>query len=373
MNKEMTDIKTGLDVRLSQKAPIPLDVAFQCQPGELLALTGPSGGGKTTILRAIAGLPLVSAVSGPRVLSGSIRINGIDWMNESISLPAWRRKTGMVFQSYALFPHLSALENIALAVCSDHRAQRKQRARTLMQNFKLEGLEDRRPFQLSGGQQQRVALARALARDPQLLLLDEPFSAVDPPVRARLYAELAALRQRLATPIILVTHDLNEAMMLSDRLCLIADGRILDQGPARQIVAHPSSSQSARLMGFRNIFPVKAQSGSGGQQIVEWAGGKIPLKQKFPSTAETMLICDHRGMTLSAKKAASISDDICRVQVTIDHAYPLGNRWCYVCRLADAPEIEIFAEIEEADAIDHASGSYFTLQIPQSNFQLLPA
>ena len=372
MNKEMTDIKTGLDVRLVQKTPIPLDIEFQCRPGELLALTGPSGGGKTTILRAIAGLPLVSAISGPRVLSGSIRMNGVDWMNESVSLPAWQRKVGMVFQSYALFPHLTALENIALAVCSDHRAQRKSRARTLMQNFKLEGLEDRRPSQLSGGQQQRVALARALARDPQLLLLDEPFSAVDPPVRARLYAELAALRQRLATPIILVTHDLNEAMMLSDRLCLIADGRILDQGPARQIVAHPSSSQSARLMGFRNIFPVKAQSAPG-EQTVEWAGGKIPLKQKFPSTAGSMLICDHRGMTFSTKDTAPVSDDICRVQVTIDHAYPLGSRWCYICRLADAPEIEIFAEIEETDAIDHASGGYFTLQIPQSNFQLLPA
>ena len=372
MNKEMTDIKTGLDVRLVQKAPIPLDVAFQCQPGELLALTGPSGGGKTTILRAIAGLPLVSAISGPRVLSGSIRMNGVDWMNESVSLPAWQRKTGMVFQSYALFPHLSALENIALAVSPDHPEGRKKRARTLMQNFRLEGLEERRPSQLSGGQQQRVALARALARDPQLLLLDEPFSAVDPPVRARLYAELAALRQRLATPIILVTHDLNEAMMLSDRLCLIADGRILDQGPARQIVAHPSSSQSARLMGFRNIFPLKGQ-GRTGEQTVEWAGGKIKMQSKLSSMPKPMLICDHRGMTLSAKKAASISDDICRVQVTIDHAYPLGSHWCYVCRLADAPEVEIFAEIEETDAIDHASGGYFILQIPQSNFQLLPA
>ena len=373
MNKEMTDVKTGLDVHLVQKAPIPLDVAFQCQPGELLALTGPSGGGKTTILRAIAGLPLVSAISGPRVLSGSIRMNGVDWMNESVSLPAWQREVGMVFQSYALFPHLSALENIALAVCSDHRAQRKKRARALMQNFRLEGLENRRPSQLSGGQQQRVALARALARDPQLLLLDEPFSAVDPPVRARLYAELAALRQRLSTPIILVTHDLNEAMMLSDRLCLIADGRILDQGPARQIVAHPSSSESARLMGFRNIFPVKAQTGPGKQQTVEWAGGKVTLKKKFPSTAKTMLICDHRGMTLSAKKTAPVSDESCMVSVTIDHSYPLGNRWCYVCRLADAPEIEIFAEIEATDVVENRSDNCFSLQIPHSSFQLLPA
>ncbi|MEX0758756.1 MAG: ATP-binding cassette domain-containing protein, partial [Tistlia sp.] len=161
----------GLEVELEQAGPIPLAAAFSCAPGEVLALVGPSGSGKSTILRSIAG------TYRPR--GGSIRVGGACWFSagEGIFVPPHRRAVGMVFQSYALFPHMSALGNLVIAMGQRPAPEREARARGLLELVHLAGLEDRRPAELSGGQQQRVAVARALAREPKVLLLDEPFSA----------------------------------------------------------------------------------------------------------------------------------------------------------------------------------------------------
>jgi molybdate transport system ATP-binding protein len=237
----------ALSVELAQGAPIPLAARFECGEGELLALVGPSGSGKTTILRAIAGLI--------RPAAGAVRANGTAWFDSQTFVPPQARRVGLVFQHYALFPHLTASGNVQAALPPTlPREMRASIARELLEFVHLGGLEDRLPRQLSGGQQQRVALARALARDPQVLLLDEPFSAVDQVTRRRLQRELAQIRQRLKIPIVLVTHDLEEAATLADRMVVLHHGRTLQSGPPFDVLARPQTVEIARLVDYRNLF-----------------------------------------------------------------------------------------------------------------------
>ncbi len=230
-------VAEGLGVSLAMARPVPIAVDFTCAPGELVALIGPSGAGKTTILRAIAGLD--------RAAAGRIACRGETWLDSAagIRLPPHRRRVGLVFQSYALFPHLTAIGNVAAAIEGRPRGERLRRAAELLALVHLDGLEHRRPAELSGGQQQRVALARALAREPEALLLDEPFSAVDRRTRRRLREELAELRGRVRAPIILVTHDLDEATALADRLVVIDQGAMLQQGRPADVLAAPASER----------------------------------------------------------------------------------------------------------------------------------
>ena len=240
--------ESGIQVSLQQQQPIPLAVQLECRAGELLALVGPSGSGKTTILRAIAGLY--------QVQNGHIVCQNEVWQNSSrkLFLPVHQRHVGLVFQHYALFPHVTVLENIQLALADIPRAQRKHEALALLKKVHLEGLERRYPKKLSGGQQQRVAVARALARRPKVLLLDEPFSAVDQVTRRKLYRELLALRESLAMPMILVTHDLEESTLLADRIALLHKGEILQTGSPEDVAAHPQTATVARLMDQQNLF-----------------------------------------------------------------------------------------------------------------------
>lgn len=238
---------TTLEVALHNVTPMRLDASFNCAAGELVALVGPSGSGKTSLLRAIAGL-LKS-----RSLHGRIGIGPDVWFDSQrgLDLSPQQRRAGLVFQQYALFPHLSALQNVAIAA-RGRRADRQFAA--LFERLGLGGLEQRRPAQLSGGQQQRVALARALAGEPKVLLLDEPFSAVDAPARQALYHELAALRQSRSTPMVLVTHDLNEARRLADRVVILDAGQTLQAGSPNQVFASPRNARVAELVGIQNHF-----------------------------------------------------------------------------------------------------------------------
>jgi molybdate transport system ATP-binding protein len=233
---------SGLNVRLNQERPIALDVEFSVAPGEILALVGPSGSGKSTTLRAIAGLYAPS--------NGRIFCNGTAWFDPelAVDLPARARRVGMVFQSYALFPHLTAIENVMEALGDLPAGERRERARGLLARVHLDGLEERKPAALSGGQQQRVAVARALARRPNVLLLDEPFSAVDRVTRRKLRRELIELRRELSMPVILVTHDLDDVVRLADRMCVLSGGKILQTGAVEEVMVHPASATVAELL-----------------------------------------------------------------------------------------------------------------------------
>jgi molybdate transport system ATP-binding protein len=261
----------GLSVRLEQAEPIPLAAEFAVAAGELLALVGPSGSGKTTVLRCIAGLH--------RARNGHIRCGDTTWFDseKGADLAPQERSVGFVFQNYALFPHLTAIENIATALGHLPRGARASRASALLERVHLAGLESRRPAELSGGQQQRVAVARALAREPKVLLLDEPFSAVDQVTRRKLQRELAELRRGLAIPMILVTHDLEEAAMLADSLALLHHGRTLQTGTPEEVLTKPKDAVIAALVAARNIFHahVLGHDAERNVTLIDWNGRKL--------------------------------------------------------------------------------------------------
>jgi molybdate transport system ATP-binding protein len=235
-----------LKVRLQRENDFPIKIEFECAPGELHVLVGPSGSGKTTSLRSIAGLSDVT---------GFIQCQDKIWLDSAheIFVPTHQRSVGFLFQNYALFPHLSVLENVCIPLLA--RKQRgREEAQRWLERLRIADLANRYPHEISGGQQQRVALARALARDPQALLLDEPFSAVDAPTRQNLYEALSELRQAVSLPIVLVTHDLNEAIRLGDRITVIDNGKSLQTSTPQHLLDKPRNARVAALVGSPNLF-----------------------------------------------------------------------------------------------------------------------
>ena len=260
----------ALELTVSQALPMPLNGSLRCGPGELLALVGPSGAGKTSLLRILAGLM--------RPERGRVVVGPEVWCDteQGVFVPPQRRHVGLVFQSYALMPHLSAQDNVALSLLHLPAAQRARQARHWLDHVGLSTAQQtRRPAALSGGQQQRVAVARALAREPRLMLLDEPFSAVDQMNRQGLYRLLADLRRELAVPIVLVTHDLNEARMLADHLVVMDAGQVLQQGTPAAIHNAPRNARVADLVGIHNRFEglwLGAADGTPGAGRLRWDG-----------------------------------------------------------------------------------------------------
>lgn len=237
-----------LQASIHQSTPFSISVELDCRGGELLALVGPSGSGKSTVLRMIAGLQ--------KPASGFIRSGPATWFDDATkqNLTPLERHVGFVPQSYGLFPHMTALDNVRSGLGHLPREDQSSQAMAWLGNVHLGGLEHRRPAELSGGQQQRVALARALAREPRILLLDEPFAAVDRATREALHLELAELKSHLSIPVIMVTHDLDEALNLCDRMAILVEGRILQSAPPRELMFRPVSEAVARQIGISNLF-----------------------------------------------------------------------------------------------------------------------
>ncbi len=235
----------ALQVRIAQSAPFALDVTFNAQPGEVTALVGPSGSGKTTTLKAIAGLVMPQR--------GRVAIGGDVWFDsgQNIAVRPDLRRTGFVFQDYALFPHLTARGNVALAMGHVANETRADAAAAVLRRIGIEHLAERSPRDLSGGERQRVGIARALARDPHVLLLDEPFSAVDRPTRERLKSEVRALASTLACPVILVTHDIDEAVALARQLVIIDHGVTIASGTPDELLQAPPSPRAAEIIGVK--------------------------------------------------------------------------------------------------------------------------
>ena len=227
------------------------DVTFSVKEGELMALLGPSGGGKTTVLRMIAGLE--APTEGDIFISGR-RVN---------DLSVQQRNIGFVFQSYALFKTMTVFKNIAfgLKIKKWKRAEVEARITELLKLFDLRGLEKRYPHQLSGGQRQRVAIARALAPNPSVLLLDEPFGAVDAKIRQELREWLVTLHHDLNVTTIFVTHDQEEAMEVANRIVIFSRGRLEQLGTPREVYEQPANEFVARFIGVMNVLEPQVQGG----------------------------------------------------------------------------------------------------------------
>ena len=237
-----------LEVRVVKRLPgFQLDASWEADGG-VAVLFGPSGAGKTLTLQCLAGLERPDA--GRIVVDGRVLFDSARGVDE----PPQARRVGYVFQGYALFPHLSVLENVAFGLRHRPRTERRARAADVLARLGLGGLEQRLPRELSGGQRQRVALGRALAIDPAILLLDEPLSALDAPLRRALRDELRAILSDWRTAAVLVTHDFTEGYRLADRIVVYDGGRVIQAAPRAELLWQPASEQVARIIGVRNLL-----------------------------------------------------------------------------------------------------------------------
>jgi molybdenum ABC transporter ATP-binding protein len=237
------------------------DVSLTVERGETVALVGPSGAGKTTVLRVVAGLLSPAA--------GRVTLDERCWLDTSrgVDLPPEERAVGFVFQEYALFPHLTVERNIAFG------APRHGAAAALLERFGIGHLARAHPRELSGGERQRVALARALAREPDVILLDEPLSALDTHTRDAVRGELRELLSSLDLPAILVTHDFGDAAALADRVGVVVDGQLLQVGPADEVVGRPVDPFVASFTGAIVLRGVASPAANGLTEVVLEAGG----------------------------------------------------------------------------------------------------
>jgi molybdate transport system ATP-binding protein len=258
-----------------------LEVAWTAGDG-VAVLFGPSGSGKSLTLRCLAGLE--------RPDSGHMIVNGRVFFDSArgVNLPPQRRRTGYVFQGYALFPHLSVGQNVAFGLRDRPRAERQRRTAEVLERLGLGGLEHRPPRELSGGQQQRVALGRALAVDPDLLLLDEPLSALDAPLRRQLRDDLERTLGDWRKPAVLVTHDLAEAYQLADRVVVYDHGRVVQASSKTEFLWQPSSAHVARLIGLRNVIQGTVIKAAPDRIQLHWRGQTLeavnsPTRAYLPS------------------------------------------------------------------------------------------
>lgn len=267
-------VLTGVQKRYGRVTAVD-SFNLQVSSGEFISFLGPSGCGKTTTLRMIAGFETPSA--------GQILVNGADITHKRPN----QRQIGMVFQSYALFPNMTAADNIGfgLKVAGRSRTEIKERVAEMLALVKLSELGSRYPYQLSGGQQQRVALARALAVQPQLLLLDEPLSALDAKIRLSLRTEIRAIQQQLGITTIYVTHDQEEALSLSDRVVVMNESRVEQVGTPFEIYNFPQTLFVASFVGTLNIVP--GQAVQPGTDRVLLDGQEIRAARPLPSTPST--------------------------------------------------------------------------------------
>ena len=358
----------ALQVELHNTTPMRLSAAFDCSPGEVVALVGPSGSGKTSLLRAVAGLLRT------KNLRGRITVGDCVWFDsgKQIDLSPQQRHAGLVFQHYALFPHLGAMENALIAAGT---ASARSRLPELFERLGLKGLEQRRPAELSGGQQQRVALARALAREPKVLLLDEPFSAVDAPARQALYREVAALRQSLATPIMLVTHDLGEARRLADRVVILDAGETLQIGTPARVFTSPRNARVAELVGIQNHFGGRFRKQEPGWAQLDWGdtgavGLRVLDKNRIDDGAAVTWVIGGERLDLLPDGSGDQNLLRCRIEELLS----LGETSLCALRpeLLPGERVTLTLASGQLRALGVTAGSWLRLAIPPEAVHIMP-
>src|SRR5882762_4690204 len=316
------------------------EVSLAVRAGEVVALLGPSGCGKTTLLRVVAGFVRQSA--------GSVRIDGkpVD------HLPANLRNVGIVFQSYALFPHMTVADNIAygLEARGVQRAKVRQTVDQFLEVVRLTELRDRLPRQLSGGQQQRVAVARALAVEPTVLLLDEPFSALDKGLRLDMQIEIKRLQRQFGLTAILVTHDQEEAMSISDRIAVMNRGQIEQFDTPVGVYDRPATLFVNGFIGTTNLLPgrILTASGDGHAAVALDAGAKVMVESDRYFVAGTRVAVSARPEQLELFGDATEA----RWPVTVGMVVPLGATAIWDLAAADGTRLKLAERRVEASALN---------------------
>jgi molybdate transport system ATP-binding protein len=260
--------------RRPDSAGFSLDLEFQAAAG-VTVLFGPSGSGKTLVLDAIAGF--VRPDEGRILLDDDLLFDGAT----GVHLPPQARNCGYVFQNYALFPHMTLRENLMFAAERRPRLERHRRVNEMLETFRLKEAAGRRPHEVSGGQRQRCSIARALIVAPKLLLLDEPAQGLDAPLRAEFYEVLRQVRADFKTPVVLVTHDLDECFELGEEMLILREGKIVQSGPPRKILDQPANVEVARLLGAFNLIPCEIRALDPGRNTSKLQMGEFELDGEY--------------------------------------------------------------------------------------------
>jgi molybdate transport system ATP-binding protein len=303
--------KSGANIRAS----LNVDAASR-----VTVLFGPSGAGKTTILRCIAGLEPLS--------EGRIVFKERVWadVSQGVHLPPQQRPVGYLFQDYALFPHLRVRQNIAYGIHQMPEQERARRVQEIAESIQVEHLLDRQPSELSGGEQQRVALARSLVRNPEILLLDEPLSALDGPTRDRVRGELARLLRRLQLPAILVTHDWIDALSLGDRLVVMSRGSVLQTGAPADVFARPQHAEVAAAVGMETVASGVVKDRCNGSLRLQVGRAEMIAVDPLDSQSEYFVCIRGENITLETGRADQSSARN-HLHGVVKEIAPAGTLW----------------------------------------------